>query len=80
MTIQQFKLIRLYLGMPQNRFSEYIGVAESTVAKIEAGFSTVSDVTKARVLRRFDITAPEFMEFCERMKIGNSDNRRDGLA
>jgi len=67
MNIRQLKLIRLFLGMTQVEFAEHIEVAPSTVAKIEAGFIAVSDVTRSRVLRKFDISAPEFIAFSERM-------------
>ncbi|GGJ49682.1 helix-turn-helix transcriptional regulator [Virgibacillus salexigens] len=56
MTNTQLKLIRLYLGLTQKDFATYVNVAESTIAKIEAGFTGVSEVTKARVYRKFDVT------------------------
>jgi DNA-binding XRE family transcriptional regulator len=67
MTNQTLKLLRLYHGLSQREFATKIGVAESTIGKIEAGWQGVSDVTKAKVLRNFDISDNEFMAFCERM-------------
>lgn len=67
MTNKQLKLVRLYRGVSQREFSASINVAESTIAKIEAGWQSVSDVTKARVLRNFDVSDAEFLAFCERM-------------
>jgi len=61
-------MIRLYEGMTQKSFATKYGLAESTVAKIEAGFVGISDVTRAKILRQFDMSEPEYIAFCERMK------------
>ncbi|GAA0427277.1 hypothetical protein GCM10008934_16330 [Virgibacillus salarius] len=73
MTSTQLKLIRLYLGLTQKDFATYVNVAESTIAKIEAGFTGVSDVTKARVYRKFDITEPGFITFCGLMEANTKE-------
>ncbi|MFZ3576772.1 helix-turn-helix domain-containing protein [Virgibacillus sp. DJP39] len=69
MNNQQLKLIRLYNGMSQREFGAHIGVAESTIAKIESRWQSVSEVTRARVLRNFDVSDPEFITFCDRMDV-----------
>lgn len=69
MTNQQLKLIRLYLGMTQKEFANYFGLAESTIAKIEVNIIGVSDVTRAKILRKFDVDDPEFIEFCAKMAV-----------
>lgn len=67
MSNRQLKLLRMYSGLTQREFAELIGVAPSTVAKIEAGFTYVTDATKAKILRKFDLTCPEFTYFCIQM-------------
>jgi DNA-binding XRE family transcriptional regulator len=69
MTNVQFKLIRLYNGMTQREFSRHVGIAESTIAKIETGLTRVIERNKAKVLRKFNPSDPEFMEFCKRMGV-----------
>lgn len=69
MTNQQLKLIRLYLGMTQREFANYFGLAESTIAKIEVNIIGVSDVTRAKILRKFDVDNPDFIKFCAKMAV-----------
>ncbi|MFC4387754.1 helix-turn-helix domain-containing protein [Gracilibacillus marinus] len=67
MTNEQVKLIRLYSGQSQERFAEDVGLGASTIAKIEVGYARVTDRVRARILRKYDLTNPEFIAFCERM-------------
>lgn len=62
------KMIRLYEGLTQAQFAQKYGLAESTIAKIEAGWVGVSDVTRSKILRKFDMAEPDFVAFVERMK------------
>ncbi|MCC2250374.1 helix-turn-helix domain-containing protein [Virgibacillus sp. AGTR] len=64
---ETFKAIRLYLGMSQQKYSEYLGIAQSTVSKIEAGNRGVSDVIRAKIAKNFEPTE-EFMDYLERSK------------
>lgn len=61
-------LIRLFEGETQKSFASRYGLAESTIAKIEAGFVGVSDVTRSKILRKFDMSDPQFIAFCQQMK------------
>ncbi|UOQ48136.1 helix-turn-helix domain-containing protein [Gracilibacillus caseinilyticus] len=67
MTPKQMKLLRLYEGLTQKEFAEKVDLALSTVAKVEAGFVDVSDVTRSRVLRVYDLQDAGYLAFCERM-------------
>ncbi|MBP1913253.1 transcriptional regulator with XRE-family HTH domain [Lederbergia galactosidilyticus] len=67
MNVETFKAIRLYLEKNQQEFAEFLGVANSTVAGIEAGNRPISDQVRARVARKFSVDA-EFLEFMERNK------------
>lgn len=67
MTSEVFRLIRLYHGQTQRDFGERMDIAESTVAKIETGFTVLTERNRAKVLRNFDPSDPEFVEFCNRM-------------
>ncbi|MGP4077296.1 helix-turn-helix domain-containing protein [Halobacillus sp. K22] len=68
MTNETFKLIRLYLGQTQREFSEEMNIAESTIAKVETGFTVLTEKNRAKVVRKFNTDDPEFIEFCKRMK------------
>ena len=68
MTVKQLKLLRLFHGLTQKDFAKEIGVSENTIAKIEANYSEVSTATRAKVLRRFDPSDKDFIEFCQRME------------
>ena len=68
----------MYSGMTQKEFADFIGVAPSTVAKIEAGFAYVTDTTKAKILRKFDVTCSGFTYFCTQMngeRVMTNDNQ-----
>ncbi|WP_338452318.1 helix-turn-helix transcriptional regulator [Niallia oryzisoli] len=67
MNARQLKLIRLFSGLTQKEFAQEIGVAENTLAKCEASIIEVSTATKAKVLRKYDLSDPEFIEFTKRM-------------
>ena len=70
MTSKQLRMLRLYRGETQKEFAKSIEVANSTVAKIEAGLVGITDVTKSRVYRKFDMLDEGFMTFCQRMNGG----------
>jgi transcriptional regulator with XRE-family HTH domain len=67
MTRGQLNLLRLYLDKTQKQFAEEIGVSEPTIAKIEAGYAEISTTTKAKVLRKYDLSDDGFLDFCRRM-------------
>lgn len=69
MTNEQVKLIRLYSGLSQEEFAKEVGLGTSTIAKIEVGYAKVTDRVRARILRKYDLTNPEYITFCERMNI-----------
>lgn len=64
MNKETVKSIRLYLNMSQAAFADHVGVAESTIAMIEAGHRVVTDKIASRIARKFKVT-PEFFEFVE---------------
>ena len=70
MTPKQFRMLRLYRGETQKEFAKSIEVANSTVAKIEAGLVGITETTKSRIYRKFDLLDEEFMTFCQRMNGG----------
>ncbi len=61
-------MVRLFLGLTQQDFARQFGLTASTVAKIEVGLTRVSDATKAKVLRKFDVSKPEFIDFTDLME------------
>ncbi|SIS54117.1 helix-turn-helix domain-containing protein [Salimicrobium flavidum] len=69
MTNEQFRLIRLYLGITQREYAKLIGIPKPTVSKIEAGYTIVTEKNKAKVIRKFDPEKDEFIEFRRRMKV-----------
>lgn len=68
MTNNEVKLIRLYQGVSQKKFAKDHDLSEGTIAKIEAGFVGVSDVTRSKILRKFDMFDPSFIAFVQQMK------------
>ncbi|MFS0559610.1 helix-turn-helix transcriptional regulator [Terribacillus sp. 179-K 1B1 HS] len=64
MSGDKFKTIRLYLGMNQTQFAEFLGVAQATIAMIESGKRRVSDAVAARLSHKFIVTE-EYMRFSE---------------
>lgn len=67
MTNRELKLIRLYEGHTQTTFGEKYDLGKGTIAKIERNWIGVSDVTKSKVLRQFDVGDPGYIEFCKHM-------------
>ncbi|WP_010094474.1 helix-turn-helix domain-containing protein [Ornithinibacillus scapharcae] len=64
---ETFKSIRLWLGMSQPEFSEFLGISQSTVSRIEAGSRSVTDLVRAKIAKNFEPTE-DFIEFLERSK------------
>lgn len=62
-----FKSVRLYLGMSQSEFADFLQIGQSSVSKIEAGQRRVSDGIRAKIARQFEVT-DEFQDFVDRNK------------
>jgi transcriptional regulator with XRE-family HTH domain len=67
MTGEKFRLIRLYSGMSQRDFAEYIGVSTATIAHIEGGNRTVTPMVKSKLAEKFDLT-DEFLAYVQKYK------------
>ncbi|MEI3596745.1 MULTISPECIES: helix-turn-helix domain-containing protein [unclassified Oceanobacillus] len=66
MNKETVKLIRWYLKMTQEQFSEHIGVTYSTLAEIESGNRRVSGNVEGKIAHAFNPNDPGFIEFVER--------------
>ncbi|QIZ11020.1 helix-turn-helix transcriptional regulator [Priestia megaterium] len=64
---EKFRLIRLYSGMSQRDFAEYIGVSTATIAHIETGNRTVTPMVKSRLAEKFDLT-DDFLKYVDRYR------------
>jgi transcriptional regulator with XRE-family HTH domain len=64
---EKFRLIRLYSGMSQRDFSEYIGVSTATVAHIELGNRAVTPGVKGKLAAKFDLT-DDFLSYVEKYR------------
>jgi transcriptional regulator with XRE-family HTH domain len=62
---EKFRLIRLYSGMSQRDFAEYIGVSTATIAHIELGNRVVTPMVKSRLAEKFDLTN-DFLAYVEK--------------
>lgn len=67
MTNETFKLVRLFLKMNQIEFSEYMELAYSTVAGIEAGNRSVTENVRGKIAHKFEANK-DFIEFVDRNK------------
>ena len=63
----KFRLIRLYSGMSQKDFAEYIGVSTATVAHIELGNRTVTPMVTSKLAEKFDLT-DDFLKYVEKYR------------
>ena len=61
-----FKLIRWFLRMNQEQFSEYLGVTYSTVAAIEGGERKISGNVQGKIAHKFDAERPDFIKYVQR--------------
>jgi transcriptional regulator with XRE-family HTH domain len=64
---EKFRLIRLYSGMSQRDFAEYIGVSTATVAHVELGNRVVTPMVKSRLAEKFDLT-DDFLVYVEKYR------------
>lgn len=62
------KDIRQYKNMTQTEFSEWIGVAESSIAQVESGHRNVSDTLASKVALKFDVQSKDFKAFQDRKR------------
>ncbi|MEI3606907.1 helix-turn-helix transcriptional regulator [Pseudogracilibacillus sp. SE30717A] len=60
------RTIRHYKGMTQPQFSKWLGVAESTIAQVEAGHRNVSENLASKIALKFDVTNANFIAYRER--------------
>lgn len=60
-----FKALRLYLGMTQEEFGEFLGIGQSSIANMENGRRTISDATRGKIARKVDMK--EFYSFLSRL-------------
>lgn len=60
--------LRHYKGMTQPQFAQYLGVTESTIAAVEAGYRNVSDGLQAKIAMKIDITDADFIEYQKRRR------------
>ena len=67
MTGEKFRLIRLYSGMSQRDFAEYIGVSTATVAHIETGNRVVTPMVTSKLAEKFDLT-DDFLSYVEKYR------------
>ncbi|MEH7505136.1 helix-turn-helix transcriptional regulator [Neobacillus drentensis] len=67
MTGEKFRLIRLYSGMSQRDFADYIGVSVATVAHIELGNRTVTPMVMSKLADKFDLT-DDFLKYVEKYR------------
>jgi transcriptional regulator with XRE-family HTH domain len=64
---ETFRLIRLYSGMSQRDFAEFIGVSTATIAHIETGNRKVTPNIKAKLATKFDLTE-DFLSYVEKYR------------
>lgn len=70
MNSNSFKALRLKKGMTQKEYAEMLGVSESTIAAIESGRRSISDLVRARLAQKIDIDEDSiyFLESFEKIK------------
>ncbi|MEH7374927.1 helix-turn-helix domain-containing protein [Neobacillus drentensis] len=56
MNVERFKLIRLYSGMNQRDFADFVGLSTATVAHIELGNRNVTPNVQAKIAAKFELT------------------------
>ncbi|MCJ7991120.1 helix-turn-helix domain-containing protein [Priestia sp. OVS21] len=66
MNNETFRMLRLHLGMTQQKFSELIGVSKTTVAFIETGQRPITAVTRAKIAKVFEIN-DDFLTFADNL-------------
>jgi transcriptional regulator with XRE-family HTH domain len=64
---EKFRLIRLYSGMSQRDFAEYIGVSTATIAHIELGNRVVTPMVTSKLAEKFDLT-DDFLKYVEKYR------------
>ncbi|MGM8212129.1 helix-turn-helix domain-containing protein [Virgibacillus sp. W0430] len=64
--------IRMYKGLTQERFAEWLGVHYSTIANVEANYRPVSEGLASKIALKFDVTDADFMEYRERRNHTNN--------
>ncbi|MCY9456802.1 helix-turn-helix domain-containing protein [Bacillus inaquosorum] len=65
---ENFKLIRLFKGMTQAQFANYLGISPTYVSMIENGTRTVSTKAERVLAMGFEVT-DDFLEFVRRYKL-----------
>ena len=61
-----FRACRLFLGMTQEEFAEFLGISKAVVGRIEHGSLAISPRVKAKFVSKFDIDN-SFLDFYEKM-------------
>jgi transcriptional regulator with XRE-family HTH domain len=64
---EKFRLIRLYSGMSQRDFAEYLGVSTATIAHIELGNRVVTPMVTSKLAEKFDLT-DDFLSYVEKYR------------
>jgi transcriptional regulator with XRE-family HTH domain len=64
---EKMRLIRLYAGMNQRDFAQYVGVSTATVAHIELGNRNVTPNVQAKIAEKFDLT-DDFLVYVEKYR------------
>lgn len=66
MNKELLKDIRLFKGMTQAQFADWIGVSRITIALIESEHRNVSDTVASKIALKFDVTDDDFIAYRER--------------
>lgn len=66
------KSIRYFKGMTQPQFSEWLGVAESSIAQVESGHRNVSEALKGKIALHFDVNSDDFIQYHKRRENTNN--------
>lgn len=60
------KDIRLFKGMTQREFADWLGVSQITIALIESNQRNVSDTVASKLAHKFDVTSDDFIAYRKR--------------
>lgn len=63
---ETLRAYRYWKGMTQAQFAKWIGVSTPVIALFESGNRHLSELTRAKLAHKVDITDPEFIAYTKR--------------